>query len=73
MAGKKFAEAIEKYTLAIEKNPSNPVYYSNRAAAHSQAGDHESAIEDAMSAREIDENYTKAYSRMGWAAYVSLG
>jgi small glutamine-rich tetratricopeptide repeat-containing protein alpha len=65
MASKKYSEAIEKYTQAIAINDSNPVYYSNRAAAHSQAGDHESAIEDAEKAKTIDPNFAKAYSRAG--------
>lgn len=65
MASKKYSEAIQKYTEAIEMNPKNPVYYSNRAAAHSQAGDHESAIEDAEQAKSIDPNFAKAYSRAG--------
>ena len=65
MAQKKYAEAIANYGEAIEKNPSNPVYFSNRAAAHSQAGDHQKAIDDAEQAKTLDPNFTKAYSRLG--------
>lgn len=65
MASKKYQEAIEKYTEAIGLDPKNPVYYSNRAAAYSQAGDHESAIEDAEKAKAINPNFAKAYSRAG--------
>jgi small glutamine-rich tetratricopeptide repeat-containing protein alpha len=35
MNGKQYDEAIDAYTKAIERDPSNPVYFSNRAAAHS--------------------------------------
>lgn len=65
MASKNYAAAISKYTEAIAKNPGNPVYYSNRAAAHSQAGDHEEAIKDANKAKEIDPKFAKAFSRLG--------
>ncbi len=36
LAAKDFAKAVEKYTSAIELDPSNAVYYANRAAAYSQ-------------------------------------
>merc|ERR1712093_205269 len=72
MASKNYSAAIAKYTEAVAKNPSNPVYYSNRAAAHSQAGDHDKAIDDANKAKEIDPKFAKAYSRLGHALF-SLG
>lgn len=72
MAAKKYSEAIAAYGRAIDLNPSNPVYFSNRAAAWSQAGNHEKAIEDANRAKEIDPAFTKAYSRLGHA-YFSTG
>lgn len=36
LAQKKFKEAAEKYSQAIEADPNNAVYYANRAAASSQ-------------------------------------
>ncbi|KAI3630740.1 hypothetical protein MIR68_012175 [Amoeboaphelidium protococcarum] len=69
---KKYAEAIEQYGKAIELDASNPVYYSNRAAAYSQLGQHENAIKDCECAIAIDEKFVKAYSRLG-LAYYSLG
>merc|ERR1712093_828459 len=72
MASKNYSAAIAKYTEAVAKNPSNPVYYSNRAAAHSQAGDHDKAIDDANKAKEIDPKFAKASSRLGHALF-SLG
>ena len=65
MSSRNYTAALAKYTEAIAKDSSNPVYYSNRAAAYSQAGDHLKAIDDAEKAKEIDENYSKAYSRLG--------
>lgn len=72
MTKRDYPAAIAKYTEAITKNGTSPVYYSNRAAAHSQAGDHLKAIDDANKAKELDENFAKAYSRLGHA-YFSLG
>ncbi|KAI8854405.1 hypothetical protein BC829DRAFT_379888 [Chytridium lagenaria] len=69
MADRKYAEAIAKYTEAIELDPGNAVYYANRAAAYSQSGDHANAVEDAKLAVEADPDYSKAYSRMGHAHF----
>jgi len=69
MSGKQYAEAISSYTAAIALDPANPVYYSNRAAAHSSLEDHYSAIDDAQQALKVDPNFIKAYSRMGHAYY----
>ena len=65
MSGRNYDEAIETYTKAIELDPTNPVYYSNRAAAHSSKGDHLSATGDAEKAIEVDPAYVKAYHRLG--------
>ena len=65
MSGKNYDEAIETYTKAIDLDPTNPVYYSNRAAAHSSKGDHLSATGDAEKAIEVDPSYVKAYHRLG--------
>lgn len=66
------AEAIELYNKAIALNPSNAVYYGNRAAAHSTLQQHESAIVDCKRAIELDPKYIKAYSRLGFSLF-SLG
>lgn len=65
MSGKKYDEAIQAYSEAIEFDSTNPVYYSNRAAAHSSKGDHLSAIGDAEKAIEVNPSYVKAYHRLG--------
>jgi len=71
MSGKQYDEAIESYTKAIELHPSNAVYYSNRAAAHSSKNDHVAAIADAQKALEIDPAFVRAYHRLGHAHYCS--
>lgn len=65
MTAKKHDQAIDAYTKAIALDSSNPVYYSNRAAAYASKGDHASAILDAEKAIEVDPTFVKAYSRLG--------
>ncbi|KAL7921766.1 hypothetical protein ACQKWADRAFT_294387 [Trichoderma austrokoningii] len=70
MAQKDYAAAIDLYTQALALHPTNAVFLSNRAAAHSAARDHESARIDAESAVAIDPSYTKAWSRLGLARFA---
>ncbi|KAJ3291121.1 hypothetical protein HK104_006325 [Borealophlyctis nickersoniae] len=72
MGAKNYSEAIRLYTEALELDPQNALYYGNRAAAHSQAGDHDKAVADAKKALEADPDYAKGYSRLGHA-YFCLG
>lgn len=74
MTSKQYDKAIEAYTEAIKLDSSNPVYYSNRAAAHSSKGDHLTAAIDAEKVIEIDPKFTKGYSRLGcWTASLRIG
>lgn len=41
----------------------NSFFYS--AAAYSQQGDYEKAVQDATKALEVDPKYSKGYSRLG--------
>ncbi|KAF8168229.1 hypothetical protein B0H34DRAFT_779630 [Crassisporium funariophilum] len=72
MSSKDYDAAIESYNSAATLDPTNPVYYSNRAAAHSSKGDHLSAVGDAEKAISVDPKFVKAYHRLGHAQY-SLG
>ncbi|KAF5377483.1 hypothetical protein D9615_005111 [Tricholomella constricta] len=72
MSSKKYDEAIQSYDKAVAMDPTNPVYYSNRAAAYSSKGDHLAAVGDAEKALSVDPNFVKAYHRLGHAQY-SLG
>ncbi len=65
MSAKQYDSAIESYTKAVESDPTNAVYYSNRAAAYSSKGDHASAILDAEKALEVDPSFVRAYHRLG--------
>ncbi|KAM4809064.1 small glutamine-rich tetratricopeptide repeat-containing protein beta [Rhinophrynus dorsalis] len=67
MKEQKYDAAVDRYSHAVELDPNNAVYYCNRAAAHSQLGNHSDAITDCEKALSIDAKYSKAYGRMGKA------
>lgn len=69
MSSQSYNDAIESYTQAINLTPNNKIFYSNRAAAYSQAGQQTLAIDDANKALEIDPQFARAYSRLGHAYY----
>lgn len=70
MAQKDYPGAIDLYTQALAIHPTNAIFLSNRAAAHSAAKDHTSAKIDAEAAVAIDPAYTKAWSRLGLARFA---
>merc|ERR1711871_1109742 len=65
----KFQPAIEKYTEAIKRDPSNATYYSNRAAAYQKLMDFVRAKEDSKMAIEKDPKFTKAWMRKAGCEY----
>ncbi|KAJ8711547.1 hypothetical protein PYW08_008501 [Mythimna loreyi] len=67
MKSDRHREALDKYTRAIELDPSNPVYFCNRAAAHFKLGDNEAAVADCTAALALQPDYGKAHSRLGLA------
>ncbi|XP_021603934.1 serine/threonine-protein phosphatase 5 isoform X1 [Manihot esculenta] len=69
---RKYAQAIDLYTQAIELNSQNAVYWANRAFAHTKLEEYGSAIQDASKAIEIDPKYSKGYYRRG-AAFLAMG
>ncbi|KAL9933552.1 hypothetical protein V8E36_007728 [Tilletia maclaganii] len=69
MTAKDYGGAIAAYNEAIALDPTNPVYFSNRAAAFSQVQQHDKAIEDASKAKELDPGFARAYSRLGHALF----
>ncbi|KAF8898458.1 hypothetical protein BD779DRAFT_1795158 [Infundibulicybe gibba] len=69
MSSKNYDQAIESYHQAVALDPTNPVYYSNRAAAYSSKGDHLAAVGDAEQAISVDPKFVKAYHRLGHAQY----
>jgi len=68
---KKYKEAVETYSKAIDIAPT-AILYSNRAFAHIKIENFGSAILDAQKAVDLDPKYVKGYYRLG-AAKLALG
>uniref|UniRef100_A0A8C1BXI8 Serine/threonine-protein phosphatase n=1 Tax=Cyprinus carpio carpio TaxID=630221 RepID=A0A8C1BXI8_CYPCA len=60
---KDYENAIKYYTEALELNPSNAIYYSNRSLAYLRTECYGYALGDATRALELDKNYIKGYYR----------
>ncbi|KAM7398936.1 hypothetical protein PAMP_018237 [Pampus punctatissimus] len=60
---KDYENAIKYYTEAVDLNPSNAIYYSNRSLAYLRTECYGYALADATKALEIDKNYIKGYYR----------
>lgn len=61
----RYAEAIDAYTHAIRLDPSNPVFYSNRAQVHIKLEAYGLALQDCDRALQTDPEFLKAYYRKG--------
>lgn len=62
-SAKDYDNAIKYYTEALDLNPSNAIYYSNRSLAYLRTECYGYALADATKALEIDKNYIKGYYR----------
>ncbi|KAG9348364.1 hypothetical protein JZ751_002099 [Albula glossodonta] len=60
---KDYEKAIKYYTDALELNPENAIYYSNRSLAYLRTECYGYALADATRALEIDKSYIKGYYR----------
>uniref|UniRef100_A0A671SKA5 Serine/threonine-protein phosphatase n=1 Tax=Sinocyclocheilus anshuiensis TaxID=1608454 RepID=A0A671SKA5_9TELE len=63
ISDKDYENAIKYYTEALELNPSNAIYYSNRSLAYLRTECYGYALGDATRALELDKNYIKGYYR----------
>ena len=64
---KKYKEALDCYSKAIEIDPKDPIFYSNRSLMHINLEEYDQAILDAEKAILLKPNYGKAYLRKGKA------
>lgn len=64
-------DAIRLYSQAIELDPENAVYYSNRSAAYLAQGDSRGkALKDAERCIELKPDWAKGYSRKAAAEHA---
>jgi serine/threonine-protein phosphatase 5 len=61
---------VDGYTRAIQLDPSNKVYFANRAFSHTRLENFGAAAEDATRSLELDPSYAKAYYRRADAAFA---
>ena len=54
-----FYEAIEHFTKAIELNPSDHIFYSNRSGAYASLKQYSKALEDAEKCVELKSDWAK--------------
>ena len=64
---KKYKEALECYSKAIELDPNDPILYSNRSLMHINLNEFEPALVDADKAISLKPDYGKGYLRKGKA------
>ncbi|GAA5952624.1 hypothetical protein JCM3765_002225 [Sporobolomyces pararoseus] len=68
----KYRESLDLYTASLNKNPFDPIVWSNRAAVRLKLEEHGVAIADATRAIEIDDRAVKAYFRRAIANLAIL-
>ena len=59
----------DKFSQAIELDPSNHVLYSNRSGAYASLKDWQKALEDANKVTEIKPDWAKGWGRKGTALH----
>ncbi|KJA28580.1 hypothetical protein HYPSUDRAFT_62222 [Hypholoma sublateritium FD-334 SS-4] len=64
-----YQAAQRKFTDAIKEDPTNAIYYANRAASCLALKEYLDAAADAIKATKLDPNYSKAWSRLASATY----
>ena len=65
-----YDKAIEAYSKAIEVDPSDHIFFSNRSAAHLSKGDAHAALLDGEKCIELCPTFAKGYSRKGAALHT---
>jgi len=68
-AAKDFTTAVDKFSQAIELDPTNHVLYSNRSGAYASLRQWDKALEDANKTTEIKPDWAKGWGRKGAAEH----
>lgn len=61
---RKYKDAIVQYGAAIELDPSNRIFWSNRSAAYLKLGKGSDAVADAIACVKLDPEWEKGYVRL---------
>merc|ERR1711872_283625 len=61
---KKYRDALQKYSEAIDLCPQCAAFYGNRSACYLMLGQPKLALEDAKTATNIDPLFSKGWSRL---------
>lgn len=69
LQAKNYDEAIAAYTEAINLDPNDHVFFSNRSAAYLSKGDASNALSDAERCVKLNPSWAKGYSRKGAALH----
>ena len=73
MTTKDYELAIKYYSEALNLSPEGPnshVYYSNRAAAYCYTNQQELSVLDCEAAIKLKDDFTKAFSRLGFSNFA---
>eukprot|EP01033_Poteriospumella_lacustris_P011191 gene11190-7962_t len=70
LQAKQFDDAIKAYTEAINLNPNDHVFFSNRSAAYLSKGDAANALSDAERCIALNGTWPKGFSRKGAALHA---
>lgn len=67
-AAKDYQKAIQHFTEALQYR-TDPVFFSNRAAAHYALKDYKASLQDAKQVVVLDKLWVKGWSRLGAARF----
>src|SRR5688500_14162361 len=62
-----FETAVREFSTAIEQDPTDAIFYSNRSGAYSSLHKFQEALDDAKKCIELKPEFVKGYSRAGGA------
>jgi len=68
-SAKKYEDAIEHFSKAIELNSNDHVFFSNRSASYACLEQYEKALEDASKCVQLKPDWSKGYTRKGLAEF----
>jgi stress-induced-phosphoprotein 1 len=68
-AEKRYQEAIDHFTRAIELDSSDHVFFSNRSASYASLSQYDKALEDANRCVDLKPDWVRGYTRKGLAEF----